>query len=145
MTRSSGSAHHFYTLDEYERLVEPDEFRSELSRGQLVREPRPGGLHSYIVMELAVLLHDFARKYDLGMVVPEGGFRLSIEPPTVRGPDIGFIMKERLPSSVPAGWWPLAPDLAIEVVAPSGTLSPISPSCAHPSCSRAVRSYPGWN
>lgn len=120
---SSGRSHRSYTLEEYERLEEPDEFRSELSRGRLVREPRPGALHSHIVMELGVLLREFVRALSLGTIVVEGGFRLSEDPPIVRGPDIGFIAQERLPTSVPASWWPLAPDLAIEIVSPAGTLS----------------------
>lgn len=123
MSRSSGSTHHSYTLEEYEQLVEPDEFRSELSRGRLVREPRAGGLHSHIVMELAVLLRNFTQRHDLGMIVVEGGFRLSVDPPTVRGPDIGFVAKERLPASIPDSWWPFAPDLAIEIVSPAGRVS----------------------
>jgi Uma2 family endonuclease len=123
MSRSSGSTHHSYTLEQYEQLVEPDEYRSELSRGQLVREPRAGGLHSDIVMELAVLLRDFVKKHDLGKIVVEGGFRLSVEPPTVRGPDIAFIAKERIPEMVPESWWPFAPDLAVEIVSPAGRVS----------------------
>ena len=123
MSQSSGSSYRSYTLEEYEHLEEGDDVRSELSRGRLVREPRPGALHSHIVMELAVLLRDFTRAHDLGMVVVEGGFRLSADPPTVRGPDIAFIAKERLPAFPPAGWWPFAPDLAVEIISPAGRLS----------------------
>ena len=114
-----------YTLEEYARLDDPAEFWSELSRGRLVREPRPGGVHSEIIMELAVLLRDFVRARSLGKIVVEGGFQLSIDPPTVRGPDIAFIAAERLPASIPAGWWPSAPDLAIEVLSPRRRAAPL--------------------
>lgn len=122
MSRSSGSAQ-LYTLDEYEQLDEPDELRSELSCGRLVREPRPGALHSDIVMDLGILLREFVRERSIGKIVVEGGFRLSADPPTVRGPDIAFIAQDRLPPVVPAGWWPFAPDLAIEIISPSGSVS----------------------
>jgi Uma2 family endonuclease len=42
---------------------------------------------------------------------------------TVRGPDVAFISSERLPDEIPVSWWPFAPDLAIEVVSPTRTLS----------------------
>ncbi len=35
-----------YTLEEFERLDERDEYRSELVRGMLVREPPPGACHT---------------------------------------------------------------------------------------------------
>lgn len=45
---------------------------------------------------------------------------LSVDPPTVRGPDIAFLAKRRLPpEGVPVGFWPGAPDLAVEIVSPS--------------------------
>lgn len=115
--------HRYYTLEEYEQLVEDDRYCSELSRGRLVREPRPGALHSHLALELAVLMREHVRQHDAGMVVVEGGFRLSTDPPIVRGPDIAFISKVRLPATMPTSWWPLAPDLAVEIVSPARRLS----------------------
>jgi Uma2 family endonuclease len=111
------------TADQYERLVEDGRYRSEMSRGRLIREPRPGALHSIVAFELGVLLREFVRQHDLGRVVVEGGFRLWAEPLTVRGPDVAFIRKAKLPEDVPVSWWPFAPDLAIEVVSPSKSLA----------------------
>jgi len=36
----------------------------------------------------------------------------------VRAPDIAFVRRERLPSSVPVGFPELAPDLVVEVLSP---------------------------
>ncbi len=114
------------TADQYERLVEDDRYRSEMSRGRLVREPRPGALHSIVAFELGVVLREFVEKHDLGKVGVEGGFRLWAEPLTVRGPDVTFISKDRLPAEIPVSWWPFAPTLAIEVVSPGKTLAELN-------------------
>jgi Uma2 family endonuclease len=115
----------YLTLNEYERLTEDDRYRSELSRGRVVREPRPGALHARIAFELGVLLRDFVNANDLGRIEVEAGFRLSEQPPIVRGPDVSFISKARLPAEIPVSWWPFAPDLAVEVVSPAKSLSDV--------------------
>ena len=111
------------TAEQYERLNEDGRYISELSRGLLVREPRPGALHARVTFELGVLLREFVREHDLGTIEVEAGFKLSDSPLTIRGPDIAFIRKDRLPAELPLSWWPFAPDLAIEVVSPAKTLS----------------------
>ncbi|HUF49795.1 MAG TPA: Uma2 family endonuclease [Longimicrobiales bacterium] len=108
-----------FTIEEYVRLPEEDEWWLELSRGRLVREPRPGGEHADITGNVYVLLRRFVEAHQLGRVVVEGGFRLPLDHPTVRGPDVAFIRTARLPAAVPVGFWELAPDLAIEVISPS--------------------------
>jgi Uma2 family endonuclease len=111
------------SLTQYEQLREDDMYRSELSRGRLVREPRPGAVHSRVVVNLLVELQAYVKAHDLGSVETECGFRLSLDEPTVRGPDVAFIARERLPAELPRGFWPFAPDLAIEVASPSNSLS----------------------
>ena len=41
----------------------------------------------------------------------------------MRGPDVAFIRAEKLPDSIPIGFWPVAPDLAIEVASPGNSLA----------------------
>jgi Uma2 family endonuclease len=113
----------YLTLDEYEHLVEDDGYRSELSRGRVVREPRPGALHSHLSFQLAIILHDYVKKNDLGAVQIAVGFRLAENPPTVRGSDVSFISKTRLPAEIPVSWWPFAPDLAVEIASPARSVS----------------------
>lgn len=115
-----------YTLEEYAALREDDQYRSELSRGRLVREPRPGALHARIALELGLILHDFVNQHSLGSIELEAGFRLSDDPSVVRGPDVAFISTARLPAEVPVSWWPFAPDLAVEIVSPGRSLSELN-------------------
>jgi Uma2 family endonuclease len=50
----------------------------------------------------------------------ETGFRLASDPDTVRAPDVAFVAKRNVPKDLPEeGFWPGAPDLAVEVLSPS--------------------------
>jgi Uma2 family endonuclease len=110
------------TLEEFEKLPKEDEYGLELSWGRLVREPPPGAEHSWLTGEILARLHGYAREHTLGLVVNNGGFVLSDDPPTVREPDVAFISAANMPKEgLPKGFWRLAPDLAVEVVSPSNT------------------------
>ena len=110
------------TLEEFQRMPDEDEYRIELVRGRIVREPRPGAQHGVLVEELIWRLSSHVRDRGIGRVVTETGFLLSVDPPTVRGPDLAFIATENIPSQgIPTGFWPMSPDLAVEVVSPSNT------------------------
>jgi Uma2 family endonuclease len=90
----------------------------DLVRGvPVVREP-PGLRHGRVAVELAVQLVTHVRAQDLGQVYVEAGFKLARDPDTVRGPDIAFISRARLPDPEPVGYPDLAPDLVIEIVSP---------------------------
>ena len=59
------------------------------------------------------------KKHALGMVfVAETGFIIHRDPGTVRAPDVSFVRAERLADGIPIGFFPGAPDLAVEVVSP---------------------------
>lgn len=106
------------TVREYGAL--PDEAWGDLVDGRLVREPRPNMWHSIIETTLVRELEAWIRPRRLGFVFVEGGFLLREEPPTVRGPDVAFVSSARVPlEGLPAGFWPGAPDLAIEILSPS--------------------------
>ena len=114
------------TLEEFRRLPEEDAYRVELSRGRLVREPRPGAEHGWLTGRLVRLLGSHVEKRDRGLVVTETGFLLEDVPPTVRGPDVAFIASERLAGhGIPTGFWTVPPDLAVEVVSPSNSAAEI--------------------
>ena len=106
------------TITEYAALRGTDRFTDELDRGRLVREPRPVLLHTLV----AGNVYDRLREYQLagrGLALIEGGFLLRREPPTVRGPDVAFVLREHVPTPLPDGWLEGAPDLAVEVLSPS--------------------------
>jgi Uma2 family endonuclease len=118
------------TLEQYERMPEENEYRVELSRGWLVREPLPGARHGLLCASVFNLINQYVMENSLGQVLIETGFRLSLDPPTVRGPDVAFISAARLPSQIPVGFWEQAPDLAIEVLSPSNRRSEVQAKVA---------------
>ncbi len=110
------------TAAELEGMSFPDE-RVELSEGELIRMPPAGFEHGYVVMGFGAKLGAYVKKNTLGAVVgPDTGFRLDEH--TVRSPDIGFVSRARLEKTGhPAGFFPGAPDLAVEVFSPSDSKS----------------------
>lgn len=110
------------TLAEYERLPDDDRHLSELAAGRLVREPRPGGRHAAVMTRLAWALHARLAESATTTVFTEGGFVLSEDPPTVRGPDVAVVGHHRLPpDEVPVGLIHGAPDVAFEIASPTNT------------------------
>lgn len=115
-----------FTLEEYERLPDEGGYRDELVRGRIVREPLPGAEHGWLTARLFHEIDARVRVAGLGLTLIETGFLLSVEPPTVRGPDVAFVGLDRLPKErLPKGFWKLAPDLAVEVVSPSNSAAEI--------------------
>jgi Uma2 family endonuclease len=101
----------------------PNDRRRELVKGEL-RTMAPAGFeHGAVIDNLQFLLTAHVRKYRLGIVVgAETGFLLARDPDTVRGTDIAFVSTGRLPQGErPKGYFPGAPDLAVEVVSPGDT------------------------
>ncbi len=101
-----------------ELLKAGDIGRCELVRGHLVMMVPAGADHGRIANEMAFRLTQFVRSRKLGAVfAAETGFILSRDPDTVRAPDAAFVRKDR--AATPSrGYYPGAPDLAVEVVSP---------------------------
>jgi Uma2 family endonuclease len=102
-----------------ELLLMPDDgFRYELVKGELRRMTPAGNVHGRGTMSFAWRLAQYVDENRLGTVyAAETGFRLATDPDTVRAPDVAFVSR----ASVEAvgeveGFWPEAPDLAVEVV-----------------------------
>jgi Uma2 family endonuclease len=112
------------TIEEFERLPD-DGWRMELVRGRVVREPPTAFEHGDIAFRIGSVLVSFVDEHGLGKVVgTEVGFVLFDEPPTVRAPDIAFVREDRLDFDH-RHFVPLAPDLAVEILSPSNTMSEI--------------------
>ena len=61
-------------------------------------------------------LHHHVGTHRLGVVMTSGGVKLAANPDTVREPDIAFVRQDRISATgVPDGFWPGAPDLAVEI------------------------------
>lgn len=54
----------------------------------------------------------------------ETGYKLETDPDTVLGPDVSFVSRERL-DRIPEGYFPGAPDVAVEVLSPSDRQSKV--------------------
>lgn len=108
------------TADELLRLP-ADGMRHELVQGEMTTMAPAGAEHGFIAAELAASLSGYARRHDLGRVfAAETGFRIASDPDTVRAPDVAFVSASRLAETgIPRGFWPGAPDLAVEVLSPS--------------------------
>lgn len=111
-----------------ELLAMPDDdWRYELVKGELIRMAPAGSEHGEVAMDLAGPLHQHVKAHNLGKVyAAETGFKLESNPDTVRAPDIAFIRRERVEQiGRPKGFWPGAPDLAVEVVSPGDTVNEV--------------------
>ncbi|MBO9404490.1 MAG: Uma2 family endonuclease [Thermomicrobium sp.] len=108
------------TAEDLEGLPEQPGVRYELDEGKLVEMPGAGGIHAAIVVRLVLLLHQFVTSRRLGFVFGDGlGYILRRNPDTVRIPDVSVVRRERVPAAgIPEGFWPGAPDLAVEIVSP---------------------------
>jgi Uma2 family endonuclease len=93
----------------------------ELVNGRLITMSATSSRPAMIAAEIGGEIRNFVRQHKLGRVGDaDWGFRLRENPDTVRAPDYAFVRAERIPAEgVPPGFWPGAPDLAVEVISPS--------------------------
>jgi Uma2 family endonuclease len=104
-----------------ELLTMPDtRFGYELVRGEIKKYMPAGNLHGFVASRINRFLGNFVDENNLGAVVAaETGFTIFQNPDTVRAPDAAFIGKEKLSIyGITDGFFPVAPDLAVEVVSP---------------------------
>lgn len=89
--------------------------------------PAGGGEHGYLAPEIAAERRNHVKANVLGRVyTAETGFKLSSNPDTVRAPDAAFVGRERVEKAGRVkGYWPGAPDLAVEMVSPNDTHSEV--------------------
>lgn len=104
-----------------------DGWRYELVEGELRRMAPAGHEHGRVALNLAWRLGQYAKTHRLGTVyAAETGFLIGRDPDTVRAPDIAFIASARADAArAVRGYFPGAPDLAVEVVSPSDTFSDV--------------------
>ena len=108
------------TAEEFARLPD-DGMRRELVRGEVIEMPPSAAESARVSMCIGAPVHMFAKANDAGAVYSaNGGFVLMEDPDIVRVPDVGFVAKERFEAlAAPEGFFPGAPDLAVEVVSPT--------------------------
>jgi Uma2 family endonuclease len=120
------TANQLVTAEELLRMPD-DGYRYELVRGELRKMAPAGYLHGRIAINITTPLDRHVRTHNLGVVcAAETGFKLASNPDVVRAPDVAFIRRERVEEVGDVeGYWPGAPDLAVEVISPSDTYADV--------------------
>ncbi len=108
-------------------MMPTDNLRAELIKGELIKMSPAGHKHGRIVVNLTAPLAQYVKTHKLGFVYcAETGFKLATNPDTVRAPDIAFVRQQQIDRiGEPEGFWPEAPDLAVEVNSPGDTVSEV--------------------
>ncbi len=122
----------FYSAEEFAELAQSPEYADkliELVNGEIVEMTKPGGKHGIRAMTLGAHLHQFVKAHNLGWVTAaETGYILGRSPSgrdTVRGLDVAFVARARVPEGLPDGPVPFAPDFAAEIISPRNSAADI--------------------
>ena len=108
------------TVEEFDRLQEPEELRYELDEGELIEMTRQRyNPHNRIVMAIDRALLKYLDKNPIGEVLSADNLFV-LGPTTKRIPDLSFLTTARV-NEIGDGEIQGAPDLAIEVLSPSDT------------------------
>jgi Uma2 family endonuclease len=109
------------TAEELLRLPTGMGERYDLIEGELIVMSPAGSRHGRLSSRINSRLEQAVSRDHLGATFGgETGFILSRNPDTVRAPDAAFVAAARLPAGeLPDGFFPGAPDLAVEVISPS--------------------------
>jgi Uma2 family endonuclease len=101
--------------------------RCELVHGEVISMTPAGFEHGRVSAEIGWILKEYVKRHPIGEVTgAETGFLISRDPDTVRAPDAAFIRADRVPPSPVPGFFPEAPDLAVEVLSPGDRASEIA-------------------
>ncbi len=102
-------------------------YRYELVQGELRQMEFPGRQHGRIAAQIGGCLGAFVATNGLGETYAAGtGFIIGTAPDTVRAPDVSFVSRERAEATAEErGFFPGAPDLAVEVISPNDRYSEI--------------------
>ena len=116
----TATASELMSVDEFIRRPSPlDGSREELVEGRVVTMPPPRFLHGEIQLTVGAVLKAFVKSNRLGRVVTESGLVTRRDPDTVRGPDVAYWSRERLPLETEVEVYPdVAADLCVEVLSP---------------------------
>ena len=99
-----------------EITLDPDK-QYEIVNGQPEEKEMPGAKHSGVCGRLGRRLGVYVETNGLGELYPEATFQIG---ENERIPDLAFVSASRIPSEgEPETKWPMAPDLAVEVISPN--------------------------
>jgi Uma2 family endonuclease len=112
-----------YTVADVE--TSPPEGEWELIDGELVPVSPASWRSNTTTHRIGRIVGNYVDDHDLGAVTSaEGGFVLFPDRETLLAPDVGFVRKDRVPPEEEHDRFPrLAPNLAVEVLAPSDRMA----------------------
>jgi Uma2 family endonuclease len=119
---ATATAERLMTAEDLLTLPDDGSVMYELDEGRLVRLSPSASLSAIVALNVGGEMRAFVKEHNLGVCAgSEGCFKLASDPDTVRAPDVSFVRAERIPKGgIPRrGFWPGAPDLAVEVLSPS--------------------------
>ena len=92
----------------------------ELLDGEIVRLSPAGEVHGYLESRLTFFLYRFNQDAQTGWILGgEVGIYIRHNPDRIRGADLAFWSKERLPDGPSTGFSEVAPDLVVEILSPT--------------------------
>ncbi|HYG77875.1 MAG TPA: Uma2 family endonuclease [Planctomycetota bacterium] len=118
-----------------DRLITAEEFADhpewgpcELIRGKVVPLTNPKPVHGFLMYEISYRLGEFVRPRKTGQIFSgDAGIFIERGPDTVRGPDVGYISRERLTQQGSLQkYFNVAPELCVEIVSPTDRWSEIT-------------------
>jgi len=112
-----------WTADDLLALADAEE-HYELVRGDLMVMSPASPTQGRYAARLVGALISYLEEHEQGEVyTAEPGFQLRTEPEQiVRAPDVAFLHRDKIPPpEQQTGFWPVAPDLVIEIISPSET------------------------
>jgi Uma2 family endonuclease len=117
------------TADEFAHLPQPEDgSQQELVRGVVITMPPPSFYHGLCCNEIGYRLNKHVRDLKLGHITTnDSGVILERDPDTVRGPDLAFWSRERMPTPPTKGYSAIPPDLVVEVLSPSDVYARVEP------------------
>ena len=109
------------TAEEFMHLPDsPDGSRYELVRGVVVVTPPTQYPHGKYCFRIALLVGSHVVANGLGeMTCNDSGVVTETDPDSVRGPDVAYFSKERMPEPPKSGYPDVLPDLVAEVLSPN--------------------------
>jgi Uma2 family endonuclease len=110
------------TFAEFAQASDPNDRRYELRHGEVIELPPPKNRHFRLQQQLRDLLDTAAVAAGAGRVYTEVGFR-ALPDHEFRVADVAFISTQRLAKFQSEEYFLGAPEIVIEVVSPSNSLS----------------------
>jgi Uma2 family endonuclease len=115
------------TAEEFARLPQPEDgSQQELVNGVVITMPPPSFYHGQVCSKIDRKLGVFIDANRCGsLTCNDSGVILGRDPDTVRGPDLAFWGRERLPEPPREGYPSIPPDLVVEVLSPSDVFTKV--------------------